>query len=194
MKTACTRTSRGGGARTAALLVLLTAGCTTGPGPERAAFSVHVESVAIDPRTSSHVVLLQENEGARRRLPIWIGPFEAQSIALAMEHVEVPRPNTHDLIKNLIDGVRAQIERVVITELRDNTYYAVIEVALDGRRVSVDSRPSDAIAVAIRTGAPVFATGEVLGRSEEPGEEGEALDIDWSPPRERSDSPQVQSH
>jgi bifunctional DNase/RNase len=194
MKTACTRIARGGGASTAVLLVLLAAGCTTGPAPERAAFSVHVASVAIDPRTSSHVVLLQENEGARRKLPIWIGPFEAQSIALAMEQVQVPRPNTHDLIKNLIDGVRAEIERVVITELRDNTYYAVIEIALNGRRVAVDSRPSDAIAVAIRMGAPVYATAEVLGRSEEPLEEGEALDIDWTPPQKRSRSPQVRSH
>lgn len=134
----------------------------TATSPEVGTFSMHVESVRLDPETSSPVLLLREEGGLRRRLPIWIGVYEAQSIAIGMEKVETPRPNTHDLIQNLLHGIRGQVRRVVITELRDNTYYAALEVELNGRIVVIDSRPSDAVAVAVRTGAPVFATDEVL--------------------------------
>jgi hypothetical protein len=161
-----------------ALLALGPGGCTTATPPS-VTLAVHVESVTVDPRTASPVVLLVEDEGEERRLPIWIGAFEAQSIALAMERVEMPRPNTHDLIKNLVDGLSATIERVVITELRDNTFYAVIECLAEGRRIEIDSRPSDAIAIAIRVGAPLFATEQVLGAGGTVAGDEESLDIDW---------------
>jgi bifunctional DNase/RNase len=124
------------------------------------------------------VLLLKETHGARRELPIWIGMTEAQSIAMAMEEMVLPRPNTHDLIKNLLDGLHGDIRRVVITELRGHTYYAVIEIGLNGREVAIDSRPSDAIAVAIRTGAPLFATDSVLVPPVDE-DQGPALDIDF---------------
>ena len=145
-----------------AALLLVTAACTSADGPPRELHSVYVESLALDERTDTPVVILREIDGNGRELPIWIGLSEAQSIAMALEEVDLPRPNTHDLIKNLLDGLEGDINRVVITELRGHTYYAVIDVQLDGRLVTIDSRPSDAIAVAIRTGAPLFATDQVL--------------------------------
>ena len=145
-----------------AALLLAASSCTSADGPPRELHAVYVESLALDERTDTPVVILRESEGNGRELPIWIGLSEAQSIAMALEEVELPRPNTHDLIKNLLDGLDGDIDRVVITELRGHTYYAVIDVQLDGRLVTVDSRPSDAIAVAIRTGAPLFATDQVL--------------------------------
>jgi hypothetical protein len=145
--------------------------------PELGTYSMHVESVRVDPQTSSPVVLLREEAGMRRSLPIWIGVYEAQSIAMAMEKVESPRPNTHDLIQNLLDGIRGKLRRVVITELRDNTYYAALEIELNGNTVAIDSRPSDAIAIAVRTGAPVFATEQVLEAADQGGGDAPPLEI-----------------
>ena len=143
------------------VVLLYLAGCTsTSSGP--VTYPMEVESVRVDPRTSSPVLLLKERSGLRRRLPIWIGPYEARSIALGMEAIRLPRPNTHDLIRNLLETIRGKVLRVVITELRENTYYALLEIETGGRKVAIDSRPSDAVAVAVRTGAPVFATEEVL--------------------------------
>jgi bifunctional DNase/RNase len=139
-----------------------------------------VEGVSIDTRTASPVLLLQEKSGERRKLPIWIGNHEARSIALEMEQIPAPRPNTHDLIKNLLNGLGAAMDRVVVTELRGGTYYAEIRLDLAGRSISVDSRPSDAIAVALRTGAPVYATDRVL-RQAGRLEADDALDVRWSP-------------
>jgi bifunctional DNase/RNase len=149
---------------------------------------MHVDGVRMDPRTSSPVVLLKEERGLRRRLPIWIGLYEAQSIAIGMEDVETPRPNTHDLILNILGGIEGKLHRVVITELRGNTYYAVLEIELDGRKVVVDSRPSDAIAVAVRAGAPVFASEEVLEAAGRRADDEKAVEIDW-PEIGRDDEP-----
>lgn len=157
-----------------AALALLSAACSSPDGPPRELHAVHVESLALDERTDTPVVILRESNGNGRELPIWIGMTEAQSIAMALEDVVLPRPNTHDLIKNLLDGLHGDIDRVVITELRGHTYYAAIDIQLEGRMVTIDSRPSDAIAVAIRVGAPLFATDQVLVRSE--------LDEDAEPP------------
>ncbi len=161
------------------MLVALTVlvGCTsTSPGP--ATYSMEVESVRVDPETSSPVLLLKERTGLHRRLPIWIGHYEAQSIALGMEDIELPRPNTHDLIRNLLETIRGKVLRVVITELRDNTYYALLEIESGGKQLSIDSRPSDAVAVAVRTGAPVFATEEVLDAAGRvPGRDEPAMEI-----------------
>ncbi|MFQ5513854.1 MAG: bifunctional nuclease family protein [Myxococcota bacterium] len=172
----------------AAALVLIA--CSSPAGPEPTARAMRVTGVRLDPRTSSPVILLQEEKGAHRQLPIWIGVNEARSIALALEKIVSPRPNSHDLIRNLVLGIDAVVSRVLITELRDGTFYAVLEVEIDGRRVGVDSRPSDAIAVAVRTGTPVFATEEVLDEAGLVPGGGEGLEIDWrGPPLPRAAEP-----
>lgn len=107
-------------------------------------------------------LLLREADGERRILPIFIGSPEATAIAFALEEVETPRPMTHDLIKDLLDELGARIERVVVTELRDSTFYADIIVTIAGAVHSVSARPSDAVAIAVRYGAPVFAEEGVL--------------------------------
>lgn len=107
-------------------------------------------------------LLLREADGDRRVLPIFIGGPEATAIAFALEEVETPRPMTHDLIKDLLDELGARIERIVVTELRDATFYAEIVLSIAGAVHSVSARPSDAVALAVRYGAPVFAEEGVL--------------------------------
>lgn len=142
----------------AALALGLAAACSDrGDAPPPAAadhVAVEVASIAVDP-SGTPVVLLADRAG-ERSLPIWIGVAEAHSIAAEMEHRRPPRPNTHDLAKRLIDDLEGALERVVVTELRDGTYYAVIFLATHGRSIEVDARPSDAIALALRAGAPLF--------------------------------------
>ncbi len=110
-------------------------------------------------------LLLRETDGEHRVLPIFIGSPEATAIAFALEEVETPRPMTHDLIKDLLDELGAQIERVVVTELRDATFFADIIVSIAGAVHSVSARPSDAVALAVRYGAPVFAEEGVLDQA-----------------------------
>jgi bifunctional DNase/RNase len=107
-------------------------------------------------------LLLREADGERRILPIFIGSPEATAIALALEEVETPRPMTHDLIKDLLEELGARVERVVVTELRDSTFFADIIVSIAGSVHSISARPSDAVAVAVRFGAPVYAEEGVL--------------------------------
>lgn len=159
------------------LAAVLLSGCAASEGPPAKLHPVYVESLALDERTDTPVVLLKERNGAGRELPIWIGMNEARSIAMALEDVALPRPNTHDLIKNLLDGIDGSVLDVVITELRGHTYYAEIRVRLNGRVATIDSRPSDAIAVAIRTGAPVFASDGVLERESDAEDDAPRLDI-----------------
>lgn len=177
-----------------ALVVPALVSCASAEGPRRDVHAMYVESLQMDERTDTPVIVLRERDGDERELPIWIGLAEARSIALAMEEMSSPRPNTHDLIKNLLEGLNGDLRRVVITELRDHTYYAVIRVALDGREVEVDSRPSDAIAVAIRTGAPVFATDEVLVQGSEDGSDEPRLDIDWRGRDEATEGSPLRAH
>ena len=178
----------------AALILSVFAGCTVPTGAGMRTFSMHVESVKLDPRTSTPVILLQEEEGARRRLPIWIGVYEAQSIAMGMEKITSPRPNAHDLMRNLVEKIDGRVARVLITELKGGVYYALLEIEIDGRTVAVDSRPSDAIALAIRTGTPVYATDEVLRQGGVPAEGGEAVDIDWRVLRQIEGEVVLRSH
>jgi len=117
--------------------------------------SVEVGRVALDPSSGSPVVILEDRRG-NRSLAIWIGFAEASSIASEMHHDRPPRPNTHDLAKRLIDGLHGTVSRVVVTELRDGTYYSVLVLQAPGGVLEVDARPSDAIALALRTGAPLF--------------------------------------
>ena len=131
--------------------------------------------VRVELPTNSPIALLREREGQRRVLPIFIGGPEAAAIAFAVDQVVTPRPLTHDLFKNVLDDLGVGVERVVVTELRESTFYAEIELrAADGvHRVS--SRPSDAIAIATRTGTPIFAADEVLDEAGYiPSEEEEA--------------------
>jgi hypothetical protein len=132
----------------------LFSGCSPDPQPEPEV-AVRVEAVAIDPHSNSPVLVLEEIEGSRR-LPIWIGFSEARSIASALEKESQPRPNTHDLAKRLIDQLEGEVERVVVTRLSDEIYYALIVVRAQGRTLEVDARPSDAIAIGLRYEAPLF--------------------------------------
>jgi bifunctional DNase/RNase len=139
--------------------------------------TVEMELVSVEAPerpTRTPVVILREVAGQRRVLPIFIGVPEAQAIALTMQNIETPRPMTHDLMKNLLDEVGAQVERITVTELREGTFFAEIIVSAQGEVRTVSSRPSDAIALAIRIGSPIFAEDDVLeeaGRVEQPDEE-----------------------
>jgi bifunctional DNase/RNase len=135
--------------------MLLAAACSSGSDGVQHDVSVQVERVALDPVVNTPVIILGESAGSRQ-LPIWIGLAEARSIAQRLEDVKSPRPNTHDLASRLIEGLEGRVERVTVTALRDGTYYAVIQLERSGSIVEIDARPSDAIALALRTGAPVF--------------------------------------
>jgi uncharacterized protein len=117
--------------------------------------------VRVELPTNQPIVLLKEDEG-ERYLPIWIGAAEAAAIAFALQGVVTPRPMTHDLMKNLLEEVGAQVQRVEITELREGTYYANINMRMNGNAYEISARPSDAIALAVRVEAPIFADEEVL--------------------------------
>jgi len=120
-----------------------------------------VEGMLFDPRSNMYILLLKEVDGSNT-LPIWIGKPEADSIALALGKVETPRPLTHDLVKNIADGLKVKIAKIVITEIQDNTYYALICLNDGKKETYVDSRPSDAVAVALRVSAPIFVEENVL--------------------------------
>jgi bifunctional DNase/RNase len=120
-----------------------------------------VEGLLFDPRSNMYILLLREVDGAST-LPIWIGKPEADSIALALGKVMTPRPLTHDLVKNVIENLKMRVSRIVVTDLLENTYYALIYLT-DGRKETpVDSRPSDAVAVALRTNASIFVEDSIL--------------------------------
>lgn len=119
--------------------------------------ALEIVGVRVELPSNTPIVLLKESQGSRY-LPIWIGGAEATSIATALEGVTTPRPLTHDLMRSVLDAVGVLATRVVITEIRDNTYYADIALDQDGTEVKVSARPSDAIALAVRTGTPVFAS------------------------------------
>jgi bifunctional DNase/RNase len=141
---------------------------------------VRLRAVRVDLQSNTPVLLLQESEGLGRTLPIFIGAPEATAIAFALQGMDTPRPMTHDLIRDLLGALDADVLRVVVTELRSSTYYADIVLMHDGHEVPVSSRPSDAVAVAVRTGAPLFvaddlmdAEGVMLAVDEEEDEDGD---------------------
>lgn len=111
---------------------------------------------------SHHRVVLLKDTGAERYLPIWIGPFEAEAITMALQHMETPRPMTHDLLKSVIAALGATVSHVAIDKLADNTFHACIVMDMAGRHVEVDSRPSDAMALALRCGVPIYVAEEVM--------------------------------
>jgi hypothetical protein len=123
-----------------------------------------IRGLMMDPVTNMPIVILKDI-GSETVLPIWVGVYEANAIALEIEKVSTPRPMTHDLIKNVLVGLDSQVHKVVVTELREDTFYAVIWVERDGRVISIDSRPSDALALALRVDCPIFVEDEVLKNS-----------------------------
>jgi hypothetical protein len=120
-----------------------------------------IRGLMMDPVSNMPIVLLKD-VGGETVLPIWVGVYEANAIALEIEKVSTPRPMTHDLIKNVLTGLDAMVHKVVVTELKDDTFYAVIWMEREGHVVSVDSRPSDALALALRVDCPIFVDDEVL--------------------------------
>lgn len=123
-----------------------------------------IKGLMMDPITNSPIVILQDVQGSTL-LPIWVGIFEANAIALQIERVDTPRPMTHDLLRNMLLHLDAQVAKVVVTELRENTFYAIIHVLLEGDEMAIDCRPSDAIALALRTDAPIYVTEQVITNS-----------------------------
>ncbi len=123
-----------------------------------------VKALIVDPIANMPVVILRD-DAEKNLLPIWVGLFEANAIALQMEGVTTPRPMTHDLLKNVIEKIEGDVLRVVINALEENTFYAQIHLRVADKELLVDSRPSDAIALALRTNAPVFVEEEVLEKS-----------------------------
>ena len=125
-----------------------------------------IRGLTMDPVTNMPVVILKD-VGSDIVLPIWVGVYEANAIALEIEKVNTPRPMTHDLIKNVLTGLDTQVHKIVVTELKDDTFYAVIWLERDGHIISIDSRPSDALALALRMDCPIFVEDEVLKHSKQ---------------------------
>jgi hypothetical protein len=123
-----------------------------------------IRGLMMDPVTNMPIVVLKDPSGDAV-LPIWVGIYEANAIALEIEKVATPRPMTHDLIKNVLTGLESKVHKVVVTELRDDTFFAVIWIEREGRYISIDSRPSDALAIAMRLDCPIFVEDEVLKSS-----------------------------
>ena len=123
-----------------------------------------VSGLTVDPFTNTPIVLLKDLE-EKEVVPIWIGFFEASAIATKLEKVQLSRPMTHDLIKNLLDTLKVTVIKIEVTELRENTFFAIIHLDMDGTHCAIDARPSDAIALALRTDVPIYVHEEVIKKS-----------------------------
>jgi uncharacterized protein len=124
-----------------------------------------IKGLMLDPISNSPIVVLKDGD-EKIFLPIWVGIFEANAIALQLENVATPRPMTHDLLRDVIATMEAKVNRVVISELRDSTFFARIEMALGDKSIAIDARPSDAIALALRTETPIFVEQAVLDQAQ----------------------------
>jgi hypothetical protein len=120
-----------------------------------------IKGLMVDPITNTPIVILRDKDGDRV-LPIWVGIFEANAIALQIENVTTPRPMTHDLLRNIIQDLSASVDRIVVSDVQDTTYYAVVYLTRNGETLAIDARPSDAIALALRTRAPIYAEDTVI--------------------------------
>ncbi len=127
--------------------------------------SMSIKGLMLDPVSNSPIVVLKDDQ-EKYFLPIWVGIFEANAIALQLENITTPRPMTHDLLRNMISQLNAQVIRVVINDLRDSTFFAQIRIIRDGKTLELDARPSDAIALALRTEAPIFVEQSVLDQAQ----------------------------
>jgi bifunctional DNase/RNase len=136
----------------------------TGKGANAMEVEMKIRGLMMDPVTNMPIVILKD-VGSNTVLPIWVGVYEANAIALEIEKVSTPRPMTHDLIKSLLLGLHTGIRKVVVSELKEDTFYALIWLERDGEMISVDSRPSDALALALRLDCPIFVEDAVLKSS-----------------------------
>ena len=136
-----------------------------------------IKGLMVDPITNMPIVILRDKEG-QRVLPIWVGIFEANAIALQIENVTTPRPMTHDLLKNVIADLRGRIEKIVVSDLKENTFFALIYLNVNGEVMAVDARPSDAIALALRTRAPIFVEETVIDNAKTVDTSSEKADAD----------------
>ena len=143
---------------------------------------VEIDSIRVSLMSQDRVVVLKD-ASSDRYLPIWIGPFEAEAIRVELQGVEVTRPLTHDLLKSVITNLGGELQQIVINDLRNDTYFAQLEVAQNGRQVEIDSRPSDAIALAVRLKVPIFVDDTVMERAAITPEE------EIAPDSETEDSP-----
>ena len=123
-----------------------------------------IKGLTVDRATNMPIILLRDKDGDRV-LPIWVGGAEANAIAMQIENVSVPRPMTHDLLKNVIQDLHGDIKKIVVYDLKENTFYAMIYVSANGEVVAIDSRPSDAIALALRVKAPIFVEEEIITKA-----------------------------
>jgi hypothetical protein len=136
-----------------------------------------IKGLMVDPITNSPIVILRDKEGTKV-LPIWVGLYEANAIALQIENVATPRPMTHDLLRNVIQDLNASVQKIVVCDLQENTFYALIYLTVNGSTLAIDARPSDAIALALRTRAPIFVEDTVIDH---------AKTVDQSPDRADAD-------
>jgi uncharacterized protein len=136
-----------------------------------------IKGLMIDPITNMPIVVLRDLDG-QRILPIWVGVFEANAIALQIENVQTPRPMTHDLLRNLLSDLSATVERVVVCELKENTFYATVQVRVGERTLAVDARPSDAIALALRTASPIFVEDAVIQSARGAESSSDSVDVE----------------
>ena len=138
-----------------------------------------VRGLALDPVSNMPIVILRDDED-KRSLPIWVGIFEANAIALELEKIPTARPMTHDLIKNVLESLEIQLLKIVVTDLKENTFFAELHLKLGGAEYTVDSRPSDAIALALRAAAPIFVDEDVFPKAGkmEVAKEGEPMKPD----------------
>jgi len=135
-----------------------------------------IKGLMIDPITNMPIIVLRDEEG-QRVLPIWVGVFEANAIALQIENVQTPRPMTHDLLKSVIDDLQGHVERIVVCELKENTFYARIYIHSSQGVLAVDSRPSDAIALALRTRSKIFVEDSVIQSARSVEMSRESMDV-----------------
>jgi len=124
-----------------------------------------IKGLVVDPLSKMPIVVL-EDVRSERLLPIWIGVFEANAIALKIENVSTPRPMTHDLLKNFLEELEISINKIVVNDVRDNTFYALIHCSYNGKSFTIDSRPSDAIALSLRTDTPIFVEDSVVQKAQ----------------------------
>ncbi len=139
-----------------------------------------IKGLMVDPVTNMPIIILRDQEG-QRVLPIWVGVFEANAIALQIENIATPRPMTHDLLRNVITDLKAQVRKIVVSDLKENTFYALIYLTVNGDTVAVDARPSDAIALALRVHAPIFVEDAVIDNAKK---------LDFTP--DKADSERLQ--
>ncbi len=124
-----------------------------------------IKGLVVDPISKMPIVVL-EDLASERILPIWIGVFEANAIALKIENISTPRPMTHDLVKNFLEQLDISVEKIVVNDVRDNTFYAMIHCRYKDQTITIDSRPSDAIALSLRVDAPIYVEDEVVKKAQ----------------------------